>query len=409
MPQIEYWPFDRLFVDHLFRGVTRVWWRLVDAFNDPPPYTFQLQAGYTGNSNALDWVDIGESAINAFFLDDLTQREESGKRLLTHYRIVLHTPRGDYVSQPQGIFGNLSAHDWRTSREILRKERLRLGIVSQQGYLLKRMRHGTLNNESLDPLTNEIINSSATSAWGTAFKIGYHPAVAFDVDFDPVDIRERRGGADVMQSDTRPTSVTGRIIGFPDISKEDIWVHGSTDQRWSIDDIVTAASIRGVPLVYSAKFNLIPYSDVSYKIPVSHLSADTTIESPFQAITGNGCVRVDHNYQTPGSLTYETDCCAGVAGATVAAFRKQVWDAGHRAPTDAIAAVQTTTNGHWAMAMMLDPGQYMLRFEKTGQYGPDTMLLTVPQPPSFPPPRPNLAAFSIGGVPPNPYADEFRT
>lgn len=403
----DYWPFERLFIDHLFHGATRVWWRLVDTFNDTPPYVFQLQAGYTGNNNALDWENVGDPGNNAFFLDDHTSREESGKRLLTHYRIVLTSARNTYISVAQGIYGNLTEKDWRLSREILRKEQLRLSIVSQEGYLIKRMRYGNLNPANTDPLTREIIDSSVMSSWGTAFKIGYHPAVRFDVDFDPADIRERKGGADVMQTDTRPTAVNGRIIGFPDISKDDVWVHGTTDQRWSIDDIMTVTAIRGIPIVYTVKFNLIPYSDVVYKIPVSYLSTDLAIEQPFQAVSGRGCVHVDHNFGSVGNLTYEDNCCVGIAGATVSAFKKVDWDADHRSPSDAIAIIQTTTNGHWAMAMKLDPGQYVLRFEKPGEYGPNTTELTIAAAAPIPPPRPNLAAFTIGGPLPNPYDDEF--
>lgn len=401
----EYWPFGRLFVDHLFHGVTRVWWRLVADFNDPPPYSFQLQAGYTGNNNALDWAVIGDPVVNAFFLDDVTRREESGKRILTHYRIVLTTSRGVYISAAQGIHGNLAEKDWRTAREILRKERLRMSLVSQEGFLIKRMRHGCLNPSNLDALTREIVDSSDASSWGTAYKIGYHPAVPFSVDFDTGDIREKRGGADISQNDSQMRTVNGRIIGFPDVAKEDIWVHGTTDQRWSIDDIVVVAAFRGVPLVHAVKFNLIPYSDISYKIPVSSLSDDLSLDQPFQPQTGPGCVRIDHNFNTPGRLTYETDCCVGISGATVSAFRQAAWDANQRGPDAVVAAIQTTTNGHWSMAMLLDPGNYVLKFEKVGEYGPDITTITVAAPPSLPPPRPNLGTFTVGGPLPGPTMD----
>ncbi len=63
------------------------------------------------------------------------------------------------------------------------------------------------------------------------------------------------------------------------------------------------------------------------------------------------------------------------------AFRKEDWDAGKQGAEDAVAVGQTTTGGTWAWSLMLDPGQYVLRFEKPGEYGPDTVEITVESPP----------------------------
>ncbi len=380
MPQSESWPFRRIFVDHLFRGTTRVWWSIDTGFNDPAPHTFQLQAGYTGNGNALDWVDIGTPANNVYYLSDDTGREQTGKRLLTHYRVVLTTPRASYVSGPQGITGALTERDWLMAREILRKERLRLGLVSQTGYLLRRMRYGIQNKANTDSLTGEIIDSGEPSSWGTAFKVGYHPPVGVQVDFNNTAIVERRGGADIQTNNSRPAEFAARIVGFPDIAKEDIWVDAVTDQRWCVGDIDVAASFRGVPLVYLVKFSLMPFSHVVYKIPVTDLSYDLTDTSQFQPSVGTGCVRVDHDYPDNSNLVYQTGDCCGIAGATILAFTKEDWDNANRVASAAVASSQTTTNGTWAWAMMLNPGDYVLLFQKPGEFGPDTVELTVTTP-----------------------------
>lgn len=392
MPQSENWPFQRLLVDHLFHGTTRVWWTLFDSFNDPQPHTFQLQWGYTGNNNALDWVDVGEPAINAYFLDSSDPREEAGKRLLTHYRIVLTTDRGRYVSNPQGPWGTLSTKDWNLAREIVRKERLRSDNVSKPGYLLRKMRYGVTNPTNTDFLTGEITDSSHPSAWGTAFKVGYHPPVNVMADFFQQNVVEKRGGDNVADYSSRPTNFTARIIAFPDVAQEDIWVDAVTDERWSIEGIKIESAWRGVPLIYSVQLSLVAFNNAIYKIPVTALSNDPTDESHFQPTTGTGCVRVDHDYGEDNAFIYQDGACCGISGATILAFRKSDWDGGNRVPSAAVATSQTAANGTWAWAMLLDPGDYVLVFQKIGEYGPDTVVLTVQPPDPGPPPLPSSSS-----------------
>lgn len=416
MPQSENWPFVRLLVDHLFKGTTRVWWQLASSFNDPQPHSFQLQAGYTGNPNALDWVDVGTSAVNAYYLNDDENREQGGKRLLTHYRVVLTTERGKYVSGPQGIMGTLSIPEWNMAREIIRKESLRNGIVSRPGYLLRKMRYGVASTKNTDSLTQQITDSTYPASWGTAFLVGYHPPVNVMADFQSKDITEVRGGADVGSNNSRPAEFPVRVLGFPDMAKEDIWVDATTDERWIVGDIGINAALRGVPLVYTAKMSLLPFTDVAYKIPVTNLSNDPTDDAHFQPTVGTGCVRVDHDFPENSDMVYQSSDCCGIAGASIRAYRWSDWEGGNRVPSAVVAASQTTTNGTWAWAMLLDPGDYAIVFEKPGEYGPDVLKVTVERP-LVPPPSLESVMSSLSSTPssessalpaaPPAFADEF--
>lgn len=379
MPQSENWPFKRIMVDHLFYGTTRVWWELAEDFRTTQSTVFQLQAGYTGNSNALDWVNIGSSAINTFFLDDNTDRELSGKRLLTHYRVILTVPAPHrvYVSNPQSIWGWLDSKDWNLAREIVRKERLRQKQVSVEGYLLKRMRYGVRDETGTDFLTDVVNNSHNLSSWGTPFKVGYHPPVPLAVDADPLTVNELRGGDNVAKYSSSDDIISAKVIAFPQLEKEDVWVNATTDQRWRIHQIATTAAWRGVPLQNTVELRLIPHDDIVYKIPVSPLSYDITDTSAAQPTTGAGCVTITHDYPTQSSLVYQTADCCGISGATVLAFTAADYAGGARTAEHAVATSQTTANGTWAWAMRLDPGDYVLVFEKPGEYGPDVAEITV--------------------------------
>jgi hypothetical protein len=395
MPESNRWPFDRLFVDHLFHGTSRIWWKLNSTFAEPGPHIYQLQAGYTGNPNALDWVDVGAPGINAFYLDDDTTREPAGKRLLTHYRVVLTTPRTKYVSNPQGIWGLLGTKDWNTAREIIRKERLRLGLVSSDGYLLRKMRYGVASKANTDTLTSEIIDSGYRGSWGTAFKVGYHPPVPMDVDFLNKTITEVRGGDNVAAHGSQLDETSVRVVAFPDIAKEDVWVDADTDQRWIIHDIKIDSAWRGVPLIHVVTFRLAPHNDVIYEIPVDPRSYDPKqLDNEYQPTTGTGCVRVDHDYSGVNAFQYAASDCCPIGGADILAFTKENWDGGARERSYAVASSQTNEDGSWAWAMKLNPGDYVLRFEKVGQYGPDTAPLTVEAPEApCPCPPPSLSSL----------------
>lgn len=383
MPRSENWPFTRLMIDHLFHGTTRVWWELDPSFNYAPPHTFQLQAGYTGNNNALDWVNIGSEAINAYYLTDDTDRELASKRLLTHYRVILTADTSQFVSNPQAINGLLTKQEWLIAKEITRKEQLRAVKVSRPGYLLRRMRYGSPATAT-DYLTDAITDSHDPSSWGTAFKVGYHPPVSLDVDFDNNLIRERKGGTNVAEYNTQPGSRAARVLAFPDLAKEDVWVDAVTDERWKIHDIQVTSALRGVPLISTVEMRLVPFSDIIYKIPVTSASYDISNDD-VQPTVGTGCVRVDHDYGEDDAYVYQTGDCCGIEGATILAFLKSDWDLSLRTPEYAKATSQTTTNGEWAWAMLLDPGTYVLVFEKVGEYGPDTVEVTVEVPITPPP------------------------
>ena len=56
-PECEF-AFALVHVSYLIRGGTRVMWQLIPEFNDPLPWTFQLQVGKTGGDDD-GWEDVG--------------------------------------------------------------------------------------------------------------------------------------------------------------------------------------------------------------------------------------------------------------------------------------------------------------------------------------------------------------
>lgn len=378
MSQARIFPFRRVSVDHMVRGVTRVWWELERTFNDPGPYYFQLQVGHTGVDAAYDdWKNVGGPVVDNYLAYDDTWRDTGGV-MVSHYRVLLTTNKGAYVSQPVGVYGELEEHDWVISREIVRKEKLRHDKASVPGYLIKAIRYGTPCRTCRDQLTQEVTNFECPICLGTGFETGYYPPLPMQCwDVSPRVINEKQD--DKLKGTTREQSmVTARALGFPQIDKGDIWVNSKSDERWIVDTIKVAAAMRGVPIVYEISMDLLPISNSIYLMEVGGEPAERP--GPFLPVEGCGAVLVTHDFNEPDALTYKDATGCGVTDADVFVFKKIDYDAafpGNPSKDKAIAHTFTRVNGRWEQGLKLDIGQYVIMFEKFGEYGPDFTHINV--------------------------------
>lgn len=388
------YPFRRLAVDHMVDGVSRVWWELDPLFSDPAPHSFQLQAGNTGLPTATDWTDVGDPA-DSWYAEDEGKRLY-GKLLYTHYRVSLTTAAGVYVSEPAPVWGILNEADWLRAREIVRRERLRLRLIAgQDGLLLKRKRFGVRCDRCLDTITNEVTDSRCPHCHGTGFKSGYHAPAPFQCwDLSPRSFVEKRNEA-TPPGHQNQIVVTARVVSAPALALEDVWVNGHSDERWFVQDVKHLAELRGVPLVTEVTLRLAPFTDAVYRIGVGGEPNDNVLsELP---TVGTGSVRVSHDYGGQDALAYQLADGCGIGGATIRAFTQADYTAGLRDAAHAVATSSTAANGRWDFAMQLDPGSYVLVFEKLGECGPNATAITVttPVPRSMraitpPPPRPSV-------------------
>lgn len=378
MSQERIFPFRRVSVDHMVRGVTRVWWQLEKVFKEPGPYVFQLQFGRTGLRDATDWTDVGAPVTNGYFAYDASWRE-GGYTLMTHYRVKLTTPQNVYVSQAANVFGELTERDWILSREIIRKEQLRHRLVSIPGYLIKPMRYGVPCPRCRDQLSSEVTDSNCPVCNGTGFEVGYHPAQPMQCwDLSP---QNEQSDVGEPKGTTRENPyVDARVIGFPGLNKDDIWVNGSSDERWVVETIQVTAALRGVPIIYQVRMGLVPFSNTVYAIEVGGEPAVRT--GPTLPMEGCGTVPIDQDYGGLDELAYTLSTGCGVVGADVYVFSKTVFDANGINVNRSLAVAKTTTrvNGRWTRSIKLNPGDYVILYEKPGEYGPDTKTVTVTVP-----------------------------
>ena len=93
---------------------------------------------------------------------------------------------------------------------------------------------------------------------------------------------------------------------------------------------------------------------------------------------GAGSVEIGHNYGGKDKYAYwKTGAGPGVGDATVLAYRAEDYNAGKRGDQFVVGTTTTDNSGRWRRTLMLDPGDYVLFYYKTGAYGPDTANLKV--------------------------------
>jgi hypothetical protein len=174
--------------------------------------------------------------------------------------------------------------------------------------------------------------------------------------------------------------IEARVIGYPALNNYDIWVNAATDERWIVKDINITAAMRGVPLVYQVKLGLIPFHNGVYRIDVEPAVVTVLPLNP-----GNGCVTVNSDWSgvPANTLKYKDEQGEFIAGAYIHAFDKANFDATFPAypiKSEAAASTKTLANGAWVNALNLNPGKYVLVYEKPNAYGPNNLAITVENP-----------------------------
>jgi hypothetical protein len=185
------------------------------------------------------------------------------------YRVVaVDSNDVEYPSAPAHTYGEMTKRDWLLSRDILRKEYLRMKkYAGTFGYLLKLRTHGEKCRECFDwDIEEPIAASTCTVCYGTGFVKGYYNAIGFYMDLSGVKV-----GGDINDpfgyEETRIRNA--RAVAYPWLGAYDIWVHGSANKRYVIRHAVTGAEMRSIPLVYfPIQLRLLPASDIAYQVPM---------------------------------------------------------------------------------------------------------------------------------------------
>lgn len=269
--------FSRLVVSYLIKGGTFIAWELQPEFPDAGPYTFQVQVGTTQNNDADDWENVGFPVEDQFAAIDDTQRIH-GMELWTHYRVVLTTTEGTYISQPVGLLGSLSKADWLDVREISRQARVNLqhGHSGQPGLLLKRRVTGRKCQTCSDFVTGAADRDDCPECYGTGYSCGYYyPIECVWAGFDPstrhMKIDQRRA---TVQDKTNKVTLVPAGLGV--LGEGDVWVSARTDERYYVHGITPTMLYRNIPVIVKVDMNMVPMSSRIYDIEIPQQMLDVT-------------------------------------------------------------------------------------------------------------------------------------
>lgn len=362
------YPIQRLLVYPAYPGSTMITWDLHPNMKDPLPYVYQLQRCRTANPDD-EWENIGSPETNAIAMVD-PNSVRSGFLLDCFYRIILTTGNGNkYVSAPEGCFGQLHRDEWKLATEILNKESLLFKKTAVPGVLLQVLRQGERCPYcSAGEYDDGIVNAHCEHCWGTGYIGGYHKPFQFQAwQVSPSQLKEIHYSNNVASMNMSVDRYQARATGIPEIYNGDIWVDLSTAQRFKISASKVIAQIRRVPLVREIDMELIPASEMVYKIPIGNDNY-----SSYKVLESKGCgiKAIDHNYPEEDALRYVDKQGRPVSGATVL-----IADENH----ELVFTTSTDTNGRWDASYKADPGIYEITFEKEGVYGPDYVRISVEQ------------------------------
>jgi hypothetical protein len=260
------WIFSDLHVKPLSRGGTRVEWMIHPHFNDPTPYSFELQFGRTENPNADDWTTIAGPLTDVYFADDAQQRL-FGLQMFSFYRVKLSTIRGTYYSAPQSALGGWEKADTIKVKNLLWQTELRLKqAAGSEGYLLKRRLYGE-KCTCVDVQTDECRDPDCVNCYGTGIVSGYFdPYPCFYVEFT-----KKRFRSHVSDTGTQADGVVEnvRMLNTPTIHSYDVWVDRGSDTRWFVHNVESEVDIRGIPIIlFPVQLRMAPYTHVIYRLPI---------------------------------------------------------------------------------------------------------------------------------------------
>jgi len=260
-------PFERAFVKYSVSGGSRVEWVISRLFTDPGPHVFTLQ-GAASSVPTTEFANIGLPVQNVYFAEDDEKRIYAQSQDF-YYRVKLQTALRTYYSEIISAVKNLQFRDWRLARDVLRKEKLRHSkYTSLKGFLLKRKRYGTRCTACTDYLTDEVTNSDCTVCKGTGIIQGYFAAIPANMELA---LHQHREEMDNVQAvGTKKDVIFGncRMLGDPVPDSYDVFVDSGSDRRFIIHEIISAAEMRGYPVVTNVSARQANFSDVVYNIPM---------------------------------------------------------------------------------------------------------------------------------------------
>lgn len=261
--------FDRVVLTPHMRGGTIVTFWIRSSFNADGPWAFYLE---WAEHPSGDWIDVAGPVVDNVLVDTEQRRFSA----LPHsvYRVRAETGGGIFYSYVNPVMGEWNYHQWRTAREIIRREYLRMQkYTGTEGFYLARKQWGELCPSCLDHNTDMVTDSHCSVCYGTRFVGGYYAPTTLWVEEDRVAVRTQR---EPERAVTMDQSQIARVVAYPFLTSEDVWVSKTTGERWIIKRKQEAAALQGKPLIYSVELRLAQPANIVYDVPLEAAASSSS-------------------------------------------------------------------------------------------------------------------------------------
>lgn len=252
--------FDRVDIAPSYSGGFVFSWSMLAEFADSDPWKFVVQESETPDG---PWKSISPEIVNTFFFAEEGPRLAPKDQTL-YFRIVLNTPKGEYISHVESPYCSLSRREFLLAREIMRKEILMQekssGVLS---FIWYKSIFGPPCKRCGDFVLGDTKDSRCPHCFGTGHVPGYYGPFPAYVAYSPM---ERSKGMQKPSGVDELYTINGSVIGSLRLKKDDVVVDPVSNSRFFVDTVRNLVEFRRYPVIQSVMLNEIAKTHAVYKL-----------------------------------------------------------------------------------------------------------------------------------------------
>lgn len=237
-------------------------WRMRGGFNDPSPWRYRVQMGFSQDG---EWKDV-----SPVIEDHVAWKAGSpirvNKSQVLFFRLVCDTPSGHYETDARTPYGDLSREEFLIAREIMRREILHMSkMAGVECRIWSVANYGPRCRHCLDPITGHSRDNHCKYCFGTGFDPAYRGPVDAWCLFSENNQHQVKEGADGNGME-EPKIFSVRMVNCIPVKKNDILHDNRSAKRYYVNQVQVAAELRRVPLIQTLTVNEIATTDPAYQV-----------------------------------------------------------------------------------------------------------------------------------------------
>jgi hypothetical protein len=275
-------------------GGVAVQWRLNPASGlSGSTFSFHVYRGPSGG----EWERITTTPVvdDTLFVDRELPLHHELDILDGWYMVSVIDGATERESDPVPITGKLSMSEWRIVREAMRTHsRLSNQFSAIPGWLFRQRGSGE-RCPCWDSELEDVTDTTCASCYGTGWLGGYHDALAFGMTQVARGEGHGRRTATTSEGSVEDRTLKMLCQAVPQPSSDDVWMHGVTGDKYTIESAAVKEAYRGVPLVLLATLDPVtPGSILDRLQPPDYQSPEWT-DGPVDAFASTLTVAMDED------------------------------------------------------------------------------------------------------------------